>query len=229
MATSDVARTAHGPFSEKLDGNARTGRLEWNFIDPLEKAYRFFGLNSKLSIEVIHLLYLLREASAQGVAKRITLLGLCSLFESLVHVIYDEQIAGRNLTDTATFEAARKDAIEAVRLRASQSANPSAYDRIVGILTSAAVLRLKDEFEAVLDHLSLGPKERWLGVFELWHDYRNPLSHRLSNDNGSEVSMKEDILAESKIAGAINCMILKLMGYSGLVRLSAFEDEYGRI
>ena len=123
--TSDVARTAHAPFSEKLDGNARTGRLEWNFIDPLEKAYRFFGLNSKLSIEVIHLLYLLREASAQGVAKRITLLGLCSLFESLVHVIYDEQIAGRNLTDPATFEAARKDAIEAVRLRASQSANPS--------------------------------------------------------------------------------------------------------
>jgi hypothetical protein len=227
--TSEVARTPHAPFTERLDGNARTGALKWGFFEPLEKAYRFFGSTSKLSSEITHLLYLFREASAPGVPERITLLSLCGLFESLIHVAYDEQITSRTTYDTNTFETARKDAIEAVKVKANQSASPGSYDRIIGILACAAPLRLKDKFEAVLDHIQLGPKERWLGVFDLWSDCRNPLSHRLSDEDESDVSTKEQLLAESKIAGAINCMVLKLMGYSGFVRVSAFEDEYCQI
>jgi hypothetical protein len=37
------------------------------------------------------------------------------------------------------------------------------------------------------------------------------------------------MLAESRIAGAINCMILKLMNYSGYARLSVYEDKYAQI
>jgi hypothetical protein len=227
--SSDVARTAHAPFTESLDFDARIGRLKWNFIEPLEASYRFFCSNSKLSNEISHLLYLFRETSASGVPKRIALLGLCSLFESLVHIIYEEQIAPNAVANTTAFNSAKEKSIAAVKLLASQSENPSSFDRIIAILTCAAPLRFKDEFDAVITHLHLGSEKRWHGIFELWRDCRNPLCHRLSDEDESEASTKDQLLAESRIAGAINCMILKLMGYSGFTRLSAFEDEYGQI
>jgi len=51
----------------------------------------------------------------------------------------------------------------------------------------------------------------------------------MSKANESDESYEEDLLAESRIAGAINCMILKLMNYSGYVRRSAFEAKYAQI
>jgi hypothetical protein len=227
--SDEVARTPHAPFTESLDGNARIGHLKWNFLEPLEKSYRFFCSNSKLSNEISHLLYLFRETSASGVPKRITLLGLCSLFESLIHIVYAERVAPSAIANTAAFESTRKKSIEALKLMAKELGDSASYGRVIGILTSAAPLRLKDEFELVLGHLRLGPEKRWQGIFDLWRDYRNPLSHRLSDEDESEASTKDQLRAESKIAGAINCLTLKLMGYSGFARLSAFEDEYGQI
>ena len=57
----------------------------------------------------------------------------------------------------------------------------------------------------------------------------NSLSHRMSADVDTEDSQKNETFARSRIAGGINCLVLKLMGYSGYVRLSAFEDKYGQI
>jgi len=45
----------------------------------------------------------------------------------------------------------------------------------------------------------------------------------------SEDDLKEISLAESRIAGAINILLLKLFGYSGYIRHSAFEDGYRQI
>jgi hypothetical protein len=41
--------------------------------------------------------------------------------------------------------------------------------------------------------------------------------------------LKEISLAESPVAGAIDILLLKLFGYSGYVRHSAFEDGYRQI
>lgn len=218
--TGNVASTSHSPFTQRLAFDAQVNRLKWQLSDPLEKAFRFFSTDSKLSREITNLLYLFREASASGVPKGITLLSLCSLLESLLHAVYDEQIAPLSAADTSVFLAAKMEAVEAVKLVAAQSQNPTSYDRIVNILTSARPLRPKDKFEAIISHWQLKPKEQWNEVYASWERYRNPLSHRMSEGDESEESIKETLLAESKIAGAINCMILKLMNYSGIVRLS---------
>jgi hypothetical protein len=224
--SSNVANTSHAPFTNRLAFEAQVNRLNWKFSEPLEKAYLFFSVESKLSSEITHLLYLFREASTSGVPQGITLLGLCSLFESLLHAIYDDQITPLASADTSDFESAKKDALEAVTLKAGLSQNPASFDRIIGILTSAKPLRPKDKLEAILDQFQLKPKARWLEIFKLWRDYRNPLSHRLSDNDDSEASTKENLLAESKIAGAINSIILKRMGYSGPVHASAYEEQY---
>jgi hypothetical protein len=45
----------------------------------------------------------------------------------------------------------------------------------------------------------------------------------------SEDELKASIINESQIAGAINILLLKLFGYSGHMRHSAFEDGYRQI
>ena len=59
--------------------------------------------------------------------------------------------------------------------------------------------------------------------------FRNPMGHRMAKGDKSEDSIKEGLIAQSRIAGALNCIILRLMKYSGYVRLSVYEDKYGQI
>ena len=45
----------------------------------------------------------------------------------------------------------------------------------------------------------------------------------------SEEEFRDSVLNESRVAGAINVIVLKLIGYSGLMKFSAFESGYRRI
>jgi hypothetical protein len=58
---------------------------------------------------------------------------------------------------------------------------------------------------------------------------RNLNVHRSEYASRSEDDWKEASLAESRIAGAINIVCLKLFGYSGYIRHSAFEDGFKQI
>jgi hypothetical protein len=222
--TSDVARTPHAPFAERLHWNAHTGRLKWGLSEPLEKAYRFFRSRSKLSGEVTHLLYLFREASASGVPKRITLLSLCGLLESLIRVIYEEEITLGKANEAAEFQRVKKEICDELIKK-----NQAVYQRLAAIVINVDPVNIRMRFDAVVEHLGLKPQAKWQELYCLWSKFRNPVSHRMSKADEPDGSLKDDLVAESRIAGAINCMILKLMSYSGYVRLSAYEDEYGQI
>jgi hypothetical protein len=220
----DVADSPHAPFTERLAFNNLTKDLTWKFGDVLELAYAFFSSDSKLARESENLLYIFREATANGIPKRITLLSLCSLLESIVRVIYEEEIAPKKAVETAEFQKAKKETCEELNKK-----NQPTYQRLAAILNNADPVNTRMRFDAVIEYLGLKPQDRWQELHGLWSKFRNPISHRMSKDNESEESYKEESLAESRIAGAINCMILKLMNYSGYVRLSAFEDKYGQI
>jgi hypothetical protein len=227
--SNDVARSSHSPFTKRLAFDALISRSQWRFLNPLEKAYLFFSSNSKLSREIAHLLYLFRESSTSGVPKGIALLSLCSLFESLLHAIYDERIAVLNKAATKSFEDAKRDTLEVIRLKASRSENPTSFDRIINIVTGATSLRPKDKFKAIIEHWQLKPEDHWNEIFAAWERHRHPLSHRMSKGDESEESNRATLLAESRIGGAINCMILKLMNYAGCVSISSYEDKYAEI
>lgn len=220
----DVADSPHAPFSDALAFNNLTKKLSWKFEDALEKAYTFFSSDAKLAREAENLLFIFREATARGIPKRIALLSLCSLLESLVRAIYEEEIAPKKAAETAEFQKVKKEACDEFNKRSQP-----AYQRLSSILANADSVNIRMRFDAVFDHLGLKPQEKWQELHGLWSKFRNPISHRMSKANESEESHKEDLLAESRIAGAINCMILKLMNYSGYVRLSVFEDKYAQI
>lgn len=226
-----VARTPHAPFAERLALNAAVGKLSWDFQRVLQTVYAFFCLDSKLSRETTQLLYLCREAGSSNVPNRITLLSLCSLLESLVQVIYAERINSQRLAETTAFDAAKKHVCDELKQKIPKLGDPlaSPYQRILTILTNAESTNLRMKFQAVIEHLSLRPEDEWQQLFALWTGCRNPLSHRMAESDDSEASVKQNMVAESNIAGSINCMVLKLMGYSGWVQRSAFEGKYAEI
>jgi hypothetical protein len=220
----DVADSPHAPFSEALAFNNSTKELSWKFEDALEKAYNFFSNDSKLAREAETLLFIFREATTRGIPKRIALLSLCSLLESLVRVIYEEEIASKKVIETAEFQKVKKETCEELNKK-----NQPAYQRLSSILTNAESVNNRMRFDAVIEYVGLKPQDKWQELYGQWSKFRNPISHRMSKGNESEESAREELFAESRFAGAINCMILKLMNYSGYVRLSVFEDKYGQI
>jgi len=172
---------------------------------------------------VENLLFIFREATTSGIPKRIALLSLCSLIESLVRVVYDEEIAPQRSVEEVEFQTAKTEVCGEL------SKGASAYQRLATILTGAEPVNARMRFNAAVEHLGLKPQGSWQALFDLWRSSRNPISHRMSKGDQSEDSVKEELIAESRIAGAINCMILRLMGYSGYVRQSVYEDKYTQI
>jgi hypothetical protein len=223
-----VARSPHAPFSKRLAFPPNARKTSWDFQNVLKIVYTFFK-DSKQSNELTHLLYLCREAGGEDVPYRITLLGLCSLLESLVQAIYAERVKPKRRSEARAFETARQEIRKVVQEKMSQQAKPTALSRILGILANVEATSTSMKFDAVIEHLGLKPKDEWRRLFTLWTSCRNPLSHRMAKADESEQAVKRDMAAESNIAGAINCMVLKLMGYSGYVQRSAFENKYVEI
>lgn len=220
----DVADSPHAPFTERLAHSEQVRKSGWTFDKVLTAAYSFFSEESKLARECKDILYLMREATSHSVPQRIGILSLCSLLESLVRVIYLERIAPAKVAETEEFEKAKGQVCEQLRTR-----EEPAYQRLLAILKPTEPVNIRIQFDAVIEHLALKPQEEWQALFGLWRKSRNPMSHRMSSGRESDESFKTDSIAESRISGAINCLILKLMNYSGFARRSAFEDKYGSI
>jgi len=220
----EIAASPHAPFSEALAFFNKTKSLGWNFQNVLEKAFIYFNTETKLARELERLLFIFREATIPGVPKPIAVLSLSSLMESLVRAVYAERIEACATTDVAEFEKVKKVICEELK-----STKDVAHQRLAAILDSADPINTRLRYDAVIQNLGLTPEDKWKDLYKVWRDARNPLSHRMSGGGDSEQSIKDEIVAESKIAGAINCMVLKLMGYSGYVRVSTVGDEYIQI
>ncbi|MHB9008007.1 MAG: hypothetical protein ACYDC1_13860, partial [Limisphaerales bacterium] len=220
----DVADSPHAPFSKALAFNDLTNHLKSSFGVALEHAYTFFSGDALLAREVGTILYIFREGTGRGIPKRIALLSLCSLFEGLVRAVHEEQVAPRNADATAEFQRVKNEVCEEL-LKKGQPA----HERLVSILKAAEPVNNRMRYEAVIEHLGLKPEAYWQELYGLWSKFRNPMSHRMAKEDKSEDSIKDEVIAESRIAGALNCMVLRLMNYSGYVRHSVYEDKYGKI
>ena len=68
-------------------------------------------------------------------------------------------------------------------------------------------------------------------VKNAWWQVRNDFAHgdfREGADTTEEI-FKSDTIAESRIAGGFNTILLKLFGYSGLYNPSVYEPGYARL
>jgi hypothetical protein len=225
----DVSSTAHAPFSESMWGNAHVGRIQWDLSDPLQKAYQFFLANTALSKEIAELLYLFREAGADGVPLRVSLLTLCTLYESLMRSAHAHLLGDKEKTDEVKEFNRLKARLVAQLLKRKNKvtgAKVAAYARLIGLLSSASAESIREIVQAVASHFWSASPLDWTILHKEWANNRNPLSHKIAGKGDQDGDLRGELFAVSHIAGAINAIILKLMGYSGMARISTFEDGY---
>jgi len=100
--------------------------------------------------------------------------------------------------------------------------------RMYGLVSSASTFSTPKQFEAILDDLRFG--QQWRGelerAFAIWKRVRNNLFHDKARTTQSQDDLEQDIRDQCRIGAAINVILLKLMGYSGLMRASTLEGIY---
>jgi hypothetical protein len=219
-----LPRTSHTPFDERLAFNAKVGNVKWDYLEALRKAAAFFETGSTLSKEVSNILFLFREAD-DGVHSEITTTVLCTLFENLVRVLFRElkleEKARQEDPALVRFEQARSDVLNLIT-----KSEGDGYERVRKVLTAASLFSQRVMLQAVARHLGMEWEADLENIFRTWQQARNPLVHETSRAHRTEDEWKELSLNESRIAGGINVLLLKLFGYSGLMKASTFEERY---
>jgi hypothetical protein len=217
--------TPLGPFSERIGFNAAVGNIEWNFADFLAKATRFFNSDSALSGGASKALWLVRAAGAKRTPGEITLSSLCILLESLALMMFEE-LNLESKEEAASFEEAKKQ-VKGWLEQHPRTAEPG-FSRLRNLVGSASLLRPVDKYRAVCDHLGL----KWEGLmkdaWDTWDSVRHKKLHAALAPEARK-PVHDHFAAVGRIAGAINILVLRLIGYSGITRTSVFEDKHQRI
>jgi hypothetical protein len=218
-------RSSLAPFSERIGFNAAVGSIEWNFSDFLGKATHFFNRHNALSEAASKALWLLRSSGAKGNPGEITLISLCVLLESLAVLIFDEIKLTSN-ADVTSFEEARKEVTGWLDKHPRKS--ETGFARLRSRVNSSEALRPTDKYRAVCDHFGL----KWEGLMKeawnTWHSVRHKAVHSVLAPD-KEDSAEGHFTAVGRISGAINILILRLIGYSGIARTSVYEEKHQMI
>jgi hypothetical protein len=223
-----LVKTSHSPFSDRLAFNAQTGSLSWNLQDVIKIATSFFDKNTAFSREVVIILCLFREAD-DGVHSEITTLALCTLFENLVRLLFREyDLKGKpDDKNVKLFEQAKSEVADQLARQISEKGD--GYRRLHNVVRSAHPFSMEQMLQAVVNHFGLIWQGDMENIYKTWSRARHPLVHDKLRAETSEDKLKESVIDESQIAGAINILLLKLFGYSGHMRHSALEDGYRKI
>jgi hypothetical protein len=207
-----VPTSPHAPFQYGLGltpGRNKRGTRN----SPVRIAARFFETQTEISPKVSRLLFFSRSSTAETVDLWVRTLPLCSLFEGVVNLLFEHlKLEDELRAKDPQFDAyiRYRDRL-CSRLKKFTARNNVALQRLAGSLGHATAFRTKHKFRALCNHFGLNEKDMQRH-FESWAKRRNPLSH------GEWDSPTEEFIHQSRIAGAMNILILKLMGYSGRVR-----------
>lgn len=217
-----LSSTVHVPFRQ----------LRFNFQEVMRLAVNFLGTKGKVNDEVSNILFLFREAADyESVHGDVTLIAVCVLFESLVNQLFAElQLADKLLEQSGeakSFKVAQSEVTGFIKEQADLQ-RPG-FSRFLGIVKAAQPFTMRERLHAVSDRFGLPWTDRMETVFKTWQKVRDPLVHGKGRTGQTEGESKNMLIAHSIIAGAINVLFLKLIGYSGIASTSAFEGKYGNI
>lgn len=115
------------------------GQIRWDLSHPLQKAYEFFLSGSQLSMEIDELLYLFREAGEDKVPLRVSLLTICTLYESLMRSIHAHRLKSLTKSDEiVAFTEAKTEVLKHIQKRQdeSQVLQASAFSRLFNNYTA---------------------------------------------------------------------------------------------
>jgi hypothetical protein len=224
-------RSPHQPFNERIWFNAVVGNLQWDFGTALQKAYTFFHEENELSAEVSQLLFLCREAAGGDAYTTITNIALCSLLDSAVNLVFDAEIETREAKAMAGFNDARSTLLDfiAERIATIGDAENEPWKRFHSILSNSEFVAAREKFRAVGEFLGLKWEGDWQEVYRFWAKWRPRLVHRGTASADGEEEIAAEFNVGSRVIGAIHMLVLKLMGYEGIMLSSAFEDQFRKI
>jgi hypothetical protein len=170
----------------------------------------------------------LPEGAKEGVHTRIAATVLCPFLENLVRSLASKYDL-RAVKDVS-FEKVRGKTVEVLKATQAQCTDEALkpiFDRFIGRCEHLDEWDTSQLFRVVTAHFGLAWEPRWEQIFSLWKKHRNLVLHRGKRDPDDDY--RDDLVVSSRIAGAINVLVLKTFGFSGQVRWSAFNDDYGNI
>jgi hypothetical protein len=225
---TEPARIRFTAFNDRQFYSARVQKQEWSTRKPIGLAYSYFLPHSVESREMSNFLYHFREGAKEEVHTRISATVLCPFLENLVRSLASKYGLRAN-KDTA-FKSVKAQAVEALKEKQAQCTDEvlkPVFDRFILRSENMDEWDMSQLFRAVTDHFGLEWEPRWKLIYSLWKKHRNLVLHQ--GNNNPDDDYRGDIEISSRIAGAINVLVLKTMGFSGQVRWSAFNDDYGKI
>jgi hypothetical protein len=137
-----------------------------------------------------------------------------------------EELNLESKEEAASFEEAKKE----VKgwLEQHPRIAEAGFTRLRNLVGSASLLRPVDKYLAVCNHLGL----KWEGLMkDAWNTWDSVRHKKLHAALAAEAknSIHDHFTAVGRIAGAINILLLRLIGYSGITRTSVFEDKHQTI
>lgn len=214
----------HLPFPERLWFNAMAGEVSCDISDVFSKAYRFFERKNILSETIAKILFYLRESTKREVHNKVRTMSLCALLEHLVRAICRHEIRSVSNEQELRTILAEYDVPTLSMINAGRQLE-SLVKKVIKEMKNPKPFTACKLFHRAFKITNQAWDQKAQDAFNYWKSNRNKLLH----DGDHESDQTDELLVESRLAGAINILVLKLMGYSGITLVSAFEDNYRKI
>src|SRR5262249_12453140 len=156
-----------------------------------------------------HLLFLFRESGNSSTHFDVRTLAICSLFEGVVTLMFEElKLESEVLANDPQFAhyLTVRDRLSKRLRKIAAASGRAAYQRLAGLISHAEAIRVKDRYEALCRFFGLDFQNTMKSRLDAWSAERNLLAH--GSWEGKDVSFDNQAL----IAGAINILVLKLVG-----------------
>jgi hypothetical protein len=187
----------------------------------------FFSAKTEATKRIATLLHIARQAGAPHVAFDLGLVGLCTVFEGVVDALFKEARLNETLIEESTelqaFKKAREEVLDQI---AAQGDLDAGYKRLQSVIQAAEVVRKREKVIAIAKHLGLDWESTLKPAFHAWDTERHPGAHGAYNQESDEAVIAERMFSKSRIAGGINLLVAKRIGYKGLAIRSMLEDDF---
>jgi hypothetical protein len=218
--------TSHIPFPRRLCWESVVNRPPFRFADAFNTILRFFFLNETVGNEANGFLTELRFASAKGISPTHSALALCRIFEGVIDALFEHEGLRTKMEifpETMCFETAKRETLSFLGHK-----DGPGFRRLSRCVQSASPITIAEKYRALFRHYAFSNNELFAKILKDWKRRRNPLAHgRQDYSNDQETS--ENWMAQARIAGGINLLLLRAMGYKGVMGLSSLEDSFVEI
>jgi len=225
-ALDDIVGSSHQPFPERIWHNVHMGNIKSDLSDNIRRFYSFFMKQTEYSKTIENFLFIFREATDRKTHREVSIIAVCALLENLMRIICKEGIYKKRTTHSLRNSLAIVGVNNVMKksYRSLKDAKNDVFSKMIHPRNWPA----KKVFMFAMYTINY----KWDGdgevIFQLWEANRNSLLH--SGRHELDVADKPNhTTVLSRLCGAINLTLAKIVNCKGYIRHSAYEDGYRKI